>query len=75
MDPQLTRDGKPFGPIRYEELVKERYLISKMINTSYRDTGKLTPLERKYIVKYIVDEWNKKAEQEKEQLEKLKNKR
>lgn len=76
MDPQLTKDGKPYGPVRYEELVKERYMISKMINTSYGDTGKLTPIERKYIIKYIVDEWNKKVEQEKEQLDKLKqNKR
>ena len=62
MDPQKTRDGKPYGPIRYEELVKERYLISKIINTSYVDTGKLTPIERKYILNYIIEEFNKEKE-------------
>lgn len=62
MDPQKTRDGKPYGPIRYEELVKERYLISKIINTSYADTGKLTPIERKYILNYIIEEFNKEKE-------------
>lgn len=62
MDPQKTRDGKPYGPIRYEELVKERYLISKIINTSYDDTGKLTPIERKYILNYIIEEFNKEKE-------------
>lgn len=62
MDPQKTRDGKPYGPIRYEELVKERYIISKIINTSYDDTGKLTPIERKYILNYIIEEFNKEKE-------------
>ena len=71
MDPQKTRDGKPYGPVRYEELVKERYLISKTINTSYADVGKLTPIERKYIISYIIDEFKK----QKEQLEELKNKK
>lgn len=68
LDLQKTKDGKPYGPIRYEEIVKERYLISKWIHTSYNDVGKLTPLERKYILKYIIDEFNK----EKEKLESLK---
>ena len=68
LDPQKTRDGKAYGPVRYEELVKERYLISKTINTSYNDTGALTPLERRYILNYIIEEFNK----QKEELEKLK---
>ena len=63
MDPQLTKDGKPYGPQRYEEIVRERYIISKTINTSYNDLGKITPTERKYIVTYIIEE--AKLEQEK----------
>ena len=68
MDPQLTKDGKPYGPLRYEEIVKERYIISKNIHTSYSELGKITPLERKYILKYLFDE----AKQRDEQLKKMK---
>lgn len=70
MDPQKTKDGKPYGPLRYEEIVKERYLISKHINTSYTDTGKITPTERKYILQYMFDE----LKAQKEQFEEIKKK-
>ena len=66
LDPQKTRDGKPYGPQRYKELVRERYAISKITNTSYIDTGKITPLERKFIMEFIVED-NKR---EKESFEK-----
>lgn len=53
MDPQLTSDGKPYAPVRYAEIVEERYLISKFIHTSYGDIGNITPLERQYLLQYI----------------------
>jgi len=53
LDPLLTSDGKPYGPVRYEQIVEERYLISKHIHTSYFDLGKITPIERKYILEFI----------------------
>ena len=56
MDQPKTKDGKPYGPVRYEQLVYERYIISKATHTSYLDTGKLTPKEREYIIKYVLDE-------------------
>ncbi len=63
LDPQLIKDKdgktKPYGPIRFKEIVQERYLISKSINTSYTDTAKITPLERKYILEFIADEMKK----------------
>lgn len=62
MDPALTTDGKPYGPKRYESIVKERYLISKRLNTSYIDTANISPLERGYLIKWILEEI--KAEQE-----------
>lgn len=71
MDPQTTNDGKPYGPIRYEEIVKERYVISKAIHTSYNDVGKITPAERQYILKYLVEE----AQESKERLKKLEESR
>ena len=68
MDPQLTKDGKPYGPARFKELVKERYLISKNMNTSYEEVGRMTPIERKYIIEFMVDE----IKREKELIEKKK---
>lgn len=56
LDPQKTEDGKPYAPLRYEELVKECYLISKNLNTSYIDVLKITPVERKYLIKFLIQE-------------------
>lgn len=55
LDPQLTDDGKPYGPYRYKQIVKECYLISKNSNTSYTDVLKITPLERNYILEFIIE--------------------
>jgi len=67
----LTSDGKPYGPSRYKDIVQERYLIAKSINTSYLDTGKITPLEKKYILGFIKEE----IDRTKEAAEKRKKKR
>lgn len=70
MDQQKTRDGKPYAPYRYEQLVNERYFITKNTHITYSDTGKLTPIEREYIIKYIADEIKKT----KEMTEQMQNK-
>lgn len=62
MDPQLTKDGKPYGPYRYKQLVHERYLIAKHGNISYADTSNITPLERNYILEFITDELQRQHE-------------
>lgn len=62
LDPQLTKEGKPYGPYRFKELVRERYLISKNINTSYNDIGRITPKEREYIIQFIADEIKRSKE-------------
>ena len=49
----MTFDGKPYGPARYEQIVEERYQISKHIHTSYKDLADITPLERKYLLDFI----------------------
>lgn len=66
LDPKLTRDGKPYGPIRYKEIVKECYLIAKNANTSYTDLMNITPIEKSYLMEFIADEFeaNKKATEE-----------
>lgn len=71
LDPQLTNDGKPYGPYRYKEIIRECYYISKTINTSYNDLLKITPIERQYLLSFIVEDINK----EKEMIEKAKKER
>lgn len=56
LDPEKTSDGKLYAPIRYKQLVKERYIISRQCNTSYTDTGNITPKEREYIFEFIDKE-------------------
>lgn len=62
MDPQLTENGKPYGPYRYKEIARERYLISKHTNTSYEDTSSITPLERGYILEFLVEDMQRQKD-------------
>ena len=62
LDPQLTSDGKPYGPIRYKEIVRERYWLTKNLNTSYNDLGEITPLERYYLLEFLAEEIKKAKE-------------
>lgn len=66
LDQQTTSDGKPYGPIRYKEIVKECYLISKNLHTSYTDILKITPIEKQYLLEFLLEE----AKHNKEILEK-----
>jgi len=74
LDPQLNSEGKPFGPTKYKELTRERYLISKHSNTSYSEVGDVSPLERSYILEFIADELKKQKELIDKQKEKQKHK-
>lgn len=62
LDPQLTNDGKPYGPERFKNIAKERYLISKHTNTSYEDTQSLSPAERSYILQFITEDLQREKE-------------
>ena len=66
MDPELMSDGTPYGPARFKNIVKERYFISKRCNTSYTDVGLMTPLEREYIMDFIIEEIEKEDQAIKE---------
>ena len=46
----------------YKDLVKERYLITRHTNTSYNETARITPLERKYLFEFIMEELQKQKE-------------
>lgn len=67
----MTSDGKPVANILYENIVKERYIISKQLNTSYTDTASITPTERKMLIKYIIED----AKRRKEDMEAAKQSR
>lgn len=69
----MTKDGKPYGPIRYKEIVRERYLISKNMNTSYNEIGKITPVERDYLIEFISDEIKRSNEIVEQQKQKAKS--
>jgi len=69
LDPKLI-NGKPYGPERFKNIVQERYFISKKCNTSYNDVGEMTPIERKYIIGFILDE----IEKEKQLIDEVKQK-
>lgn len=56
LDPLLTSDGKPYGPTRFKELVKECYIIAKKCNTSYTDLLTITPTEKNYLLEFIIDD-------------------
>lgn len=70
LDPQTTEDGRPYAPLRYKEIVREAYILCKNVNISYSDVMKLSPLERSYLLEFLLDE----AEQTQNKLNKLKAK-
>ncbi len=70
LDPLTTSDGKPYGPIRYEQIIRECYIISKNSNTSYNEVLQITPRERESIIKYISDEFKRTQEMIEQQRKK-----
>ena len=61
-DPVWTSDGKLYKPERYRDIIKERYEISKNLNTSYVEVGNISPLERSYLIQLIIDDLKRKHE-------------
>ena len=55
LDPQQSKDGKPYGPKRYKEIVKECWYISDNLHTSYTDVLDLSYQERVYLIECISD--------------------
>ena len=53
LDPLLTSDGKPYAPLRFQQIIEERYQISKHTHTSYTDLADISPTERKYLIEFI----------------------
>lgn len=75
LDPKWTRDDDgnkiPYSHTRLKELIKQSYLISKNCNTSYNEVLSITPLERDYLIGFIVEE----AEDAKKMIQESKRRR
>ena len=66
LDPEKSKNGEPYGPFRFKEIIRELYLISKFTNTSYTDLQEITPAEKNHLL-YIISE--DKAQEDKIQKE------
>jgi len=58
----LTSDGELFAPKRFKEIVRERFVITKHSNTSYGGINDMTPLERKYLLHFIIEDLKREKE-------------
>lgn len=52
----LILPSDKFKSALLETITKEKYLISKKIHTSFLDLDEITPLERKMILKFIIED-------------------
>ena len=71
LDPRTSEDGKPYGPKRYREIVRECWYVSDNTNTSYADVLDLSYIERSYLLMFIRE----KQEATQAAIEELQNNR
>lgn len=63
LGPKYDADGKtPWGPVRYKQILQERFFISKHTNITYKDTGEMSPHERESLRDIIYEDLLKKQE-------------
>lgn len=53
LDPRTSKDGKPYGPKRYKQLVQDCWFISDNLHTSYTDVLDLAYIDRIYLIENI----------------------
>lgn len=76
----MTKEGKPYGPEKYKQLVKSCWIIAKNSNSSYTEIrDKITPTEMGMLLNLIKEEADKNneaiAKMKKEREEKRQNSR
>lgn len=74
MSPRYNAEGKPYGPWRYNEIIKECYFISKQIHTSYNELLDITPTERRALLSNIEEDLARQKEHYDEMVRKKKSK-
>lgn len=60
LDLQFTKDDHEIVAQLMENLIEERYYISKYTHTSYKDVDDITSFERKVLIKLITDDLSAK---------------
>ena len=75
LDPQTTNNGKPYGPIKFKQLVKECYVLAKNINTPYTELLDITPAEKNELLNLIIEENKRNEEAMQKMREKNRRKR
>lgn len=60
----------PYGVFRFQQIIDECYIISKVIHTSYKDLMDVSVMERDRMLEQI----NRESMQQQEELDKLKRK-
>lgn len=73
MDPQFDRDGKPYGPTRYKEIMRECWYISKHTHNSYQDVLLMSPTDRDMMISFISDDIKRHNQEMERILNKDKN--
>lgn len=63
LDPLETKDGQPYAPIKYKQLVKECYLISKNTHTSYNEVMQMSPTERQYLLNFLFEDAQRREQE------------
>lgn len=56
LDLQFTKSDNNLVSSIMENLIEERYYISKYTHTSYKDIDDITSFERKVLIKLITDD-------------------
>lgn len=56
LDLLFTKEDHEVVAVMMENLIEERYYISKYTHTSYKDVDDITPFERKVLIKLIADD-------------------
>lgn len=72
LTPLYTKDGKPYAPQRYKEIIKECYIISKNCNIPYSDVLNMSVIERNYMLEFLNDEAKQMIEETEKYKEQLK---
>lgn len=78
LDPQLTKDGKPYAPLRYKRILQDVYSITRNTNIDYQSVMNMSVTEREYIIGFLLEEAqniNKQQEEMQKQLEQQRQQR
>lgn len=60
----MTEEGKPYGPVRYKQIVNEIFYITQHTSTPYGDVLKMTPIERNYLIGFLIEHFKEQKRQQ-----------